>query len=250
MRNTNFMDITNYLRNKDETSVGFDPTLNILHKLENGQTEILPRLPVIDLPPLSAGIKRWIDIIGTLTILTVSIPIILVTIILIKVTSPGPLLFKQKRVGRGGQIFTLYKFRSMVADAEEKLGMLQHKNEIPGPVFKIKKDPRVTPVGKFIRKWSIDELPQLLNVLKGEMSLVGPRPPIPGEVMQYKPQYLKRLAVKPGLTCIWQVSGRSHIPFEQWMELDAEYVDNWSIGLDIKLLLQTIPAVILGDGAH
>lgn len=250
MKNSEPIDLYSYVRNKNETSVSFDPTLHILHKLENGHAEVLPKLPVIDLPPLGASIKRWIDIIGALGLLTVSIPVILITIVLIKLTSPGPLLFKQKRVGRGGQIFTLYKFRSMVVDAEQKLGMLHHKNEVPGPVFKIKEDPRLTPVGKFIRKWSIDELPQLINVLKGEMSLVGPRPPIPSEVMQYKPQYFKRLAVKPGLTCIWQVSGRSHIPFEQWMELDAEYVDNWSIGLDIKLLLQTIPAVILGDGAH
>jgi exopolysaccharide biosynthesis polyprenyl glycosylphosphotransferase len=194
--------------------------------------------------------KRLIDIAGALIGLVVFGPLIMVpAAIILKFTSPGPVLFKQKRSGLHGRLFTMYKFRSMVTNAEMLQAELEVFNEMTGPVFKMQEDPRITPFGRFLRKNSIDELPQLWNVLVGDMSLVGPRPPIPSEVQQYDPWHRRRLSMKPGLTCIWQISGRNRINFEQWMQLDLQYIDNWSIWLDLRILLRTLPVVLTGFGA-
>ena len=190
--------------------------------------------------------KRIIDILGAVVGLTILSPILIIVSILIKLESKGPIIFSQKRVGLNGKEFNMYKFRSMVVNAEELKGKLAEKNEMSGPMFKIKDDPRITKVGKFIRKTSIDEVPQLLNVLKGEMSLVGPRPSLPNEVKEFEPWMLKRLDVKPGLTCYWQVMGRNNIDFENWMKLDIKYVKERSIWLDIKLIFKTF-FVLFGD---
>ncbi|MCW1922892.1 sugar transferase [Luteolibacter arcticus] len=194
--------------------------------------------------------KRMVDAALSLTALIVLAPLMLVVAILIKVTSPGPVFFAQDRVGMNQRSFRIYKFRSMVVDAEAKKKELAHLNEIAdGPAFKMKDDPRITRIGRFIRKTSIDELPQLFNVLHGEMSLVGPRPPLPDEVKKYEWLFRKRLSVKPGITCVWQISGRSNTTFERWMQMDSEYIDNWSIWLDFKILVKTVPAVLFGRGA-
>jgi exopolysaccharide biosynthesis polyprenyl glycosylphosphotransferase len=194
--------------------------------------------------------KRAVDTVVSLAALIVLAPLMVTVAILIKVTSPGPVFFAQDRVGMNQRRFRIYKFRSMCIDAEEKKKELAHLNEIAdGPAFKMKNDPRITKIGRFIRKTSIDELPQLFNVLHGEMSLVGPRPPLPDEVKKYEWLFRKRLSVKPGITCVWQISGRSNITFERWMEMDNEYIENWSIWLDIKILFKTVPAVLLGRGA-
>ena len=196
-------------------------------------------------------LKRLIDFIGALVLLIVLSPLFFLVAIGIYISSPGPILFKQTRVGRWGQLFTMWKFRSMYCDAEQRLKELQKNNEMQGGVlFKMKNDPRIFPLGRFIRKASIDELPQLYNVLKGEMSLVGPRPALPSEVDQYSLMDRQRLEVTTGITCIWQVSGRSDIPFPEQVKLDVRYIESQSIGLDIKLLLQTIPAVLLSRGAY
>ena len=197
-----------------------------------------------------APIKRFFDILVSAIILGIlGIPMLVVALI-IKLTSRGPVIFKQVRVGQGGRHFWCYKFRSMCVDAEDKKKLLMHLNEASGPVFKIKKDPRVTPIGSFIRKLSIDELPQFFNVLKGDMSVVGPRPPLPTEVSSYTAYQRGRLSVRPGLTCLWQVSGRSNISFERWVELDLAYIETMSFTNDVKIVLKTIPAVLKGSGAH
>lgn len=202
-----------------------------------------------DIGPLA--VKRTIDILGSAILVVVLSPLLLLTALAIKLESAGPVFFSQKRVGLNGRTFTLLKFRSMIKDAEVMLGDLQQQNEMRGPVFKIKNDPRVTRVGRFIRRYSIDELPQLFNILRGDMSLVGPRPPLPSEVSLYERKQRRRLSMRPGLTCIWQVSGRNDIPdFEEWAKLDLEYIDNWSLLQDFKLLLKTIPAVLGGSGAR
>ncbi|PAW61896.1 MAG: hypothetical protein B9S34_15940 [Opitutia bacterium Tous-C1TDCM] len=193
--------------------------------------------------------KRVMDIVVSFTLLVLLSPLLIAFAVAIKFSSPGPIFFIQKRVGMNKRIFHLYKFRSMFIDAEKRRRELAHLNEMDGPVFKIKNDPRITPLGHFIRKTSIDELPQLLNVLIGEMSLVGPRPPIPEEVDRYDWLYRKRLSIKPGITCLWQISGRNHISFKQWMELDQTYIKNWSLWLDIKILVKTVPAVLFQRGA-
>lgn len=194
--------------------------------------------------------KRTIDIIGAGLGLILLSPIIAIVACAVKVTSRGPIFFSQKRVGKNGELFEMYKFRSMVVNAEELKEKLEEQNEMSGPMFKIKDDPRVTKVGKFIRKTSIDELPQLWNVLKGDMSLVGPRPSLPKEVEQFDNWMFKRLSVRPGLTCYWQVSGRSNIDFEDWMKLDCRYVDERNLWIDIKLIFKTV-FVLFGDkNAH
>ena len=192
-------------------------------------------------------LKRLMDIVGASLGLILASPIMLIVAILIKIEDPkGPIFFSQVRNGAYPKTFKMYKFRSMYVDAEERLQELMPLNEQSGPAFKIKDDPRITKVGKFIRKTSLDELPQLFNVLKGDMSLVGPRPAIPREVEQYTAYQKQRLFVKPGLTCIWQVSGRNNIGFDEWVELDIEYIKTRNLWLDIKLILLTIPAM-LGD---
>ena len=194
--------------------------------------------------------KRTIDIIGAGLGLILLSPIIAIVTCAVKFTSKGPVFFSQKRVGKNGELFEMYKFRSMVVNAEELKENLEDKNEMSGPMFKIKDDPRITKVGKFIRKTSIDELPQLWNVLKGDMSLVGPRPSLPKEVEQFDNWMFKRLSVRPGLTCYWQVSGRNNIDFEDWMKLDCRYVDERNLWIDIKLIFKTV-FVLFGDkNAH
>jgi len=190
--------------------------------------------------------KRIIDIIGSFLGLIVLTPMLIIVGVLIRIESRGPIIFKQKRVGKNGKEFNMYKFRSMIVNAEEIKERLKKRNEMSGPMFKIKDDPRITKVGKFIRKTSIDELPQLINVLKGEMSLVGPRPSLPNEVKEFEAWMLKRLEVKPGLTCYWQVMGRNNIDFEDWMKLDVKYVKERSFWLDIKLIFKTF-FVLFGD---
>lgn len=191
--------------------------------------------------------KRLIDIVGSLCGIILLSPLFLIVAILIKLEDPkGKVFFAQERNGRYPKTFKMYKFRSMVHNAEELLKDLMDRNEQTGPVFKINDDPRITKVGKFIRRTSIDELPQLFNVLKGDMSLVGPRPPIPHEVDQYNSYQMQRLAVKPGLTCIWQVSGRNNIGFDEWVEMDIEYIKNRNLWLDIKLIFKTV-GVLFGD---
>lgn len=195
--------------------------------------------------------KRCMDIVGAAAGLLIFGPLVMLpAAIAIKLTSPGPILFRQRRSGLHGRQFTMYKFRSMVSNAEMLRAELAAFNEASGPVFKIQNDPRITPVGRFLRKTSLDEFPQLWNVLMGDMSLVGPRPPIPSEVEQYDPWHRRRLSMKPGLTCLWQISGRSHVGFDQWMKLDLDYIDHWSLWLDLKILLRTIPVVLKGLGAH
>ena len=191
-------------------------------------------------------IKRIIDIVASFIGLILLSPLILIVSILIKLESKGEVIFKQKRVGLNGKEFYMYKFRSMVINAEELKEQLESQNEMSGPMFKIKDDPRITKVGKFIRKTSIDELPQLINVIKGDMSLVGPRPSLPKEVKKFEQWMMERLEVKPGLTCIWQISGRNNIDFEDWMKLDIKYVRERSFKLDMKLILKTV-LVLLGD---
>lgn len=195
--------------------------------------------------------KRTIDIFVSLILLIFLLPVFLFTALAIKAESRGAVFFSQKRVGKYGKVFKMYKFRSMVADAEKLKDSLLDKNESQaGVIFKIKNDPRITKTGAFIRKYSIDELPQLWNVFIGDMSLVGPRPPIPREVLEYKNLDRRRLEVKPGITCIWQVSGRSDIDFEGQVKLDVQYIQNQSVLGDILILIKTIPAVLLGKGSY
>ena len=192
-------------------------------------------------------IKRSIDIICSLAGIIVLSPVFLIVAVLIKIEDPkGSIFFCQERNGQHPNTFKMYKFRSMVHNAEELLKDLQHKNEQTGPAFKMANDPRITKVGKFIRKTSLDELPQLFNILKGDMSLVGPRPPIPREVREYNSYQMQRLLVKPGLTCIWQVSGRNNIGFDEWVDMDLEYIKTRNLLLDIKLILKTVK-VLFGD---
>lgn len=194
--------------------------------------------------------KRLMDIVISAAALLILSPLFAAVAVIIRLTSTGPVFFVQKRVSMNGRFFDLFKFRTMVNDAEAKLAELEHLNEMKGPVFKIEKDPRITPIGIFLRKTSIDELPQFWNVLRGDMSLVGPRPPLPKEVDQYDDWQRRRLSMRPGITCIWQIQGRNRITdFEEWAKLDLKYIDNWSLWLDIEILLRTIPAVAFGIGA-
>lgn len=193
--------------------------------------------------------KRLMDITTSAFMLGLLSPLFVLVSIIIKATSEGSVFFKQQRVGYNGRTFNCLKFRTMVENAEELQKDLLALNEMEGPVFKIKNDPRVTKVGGILRKTSIDELPQLINVLKGEMSLVGPRPPIPSEVNQYDLADRRRLSMRPGITCLWQVNGRNSVPFEKWMELDRQYIDQWSLWLDFKILAKTIPSIMRGSGA-
>jgi exopolysaccharide biosynthesis polyprenyl glycosylphosphotransferase len=195
--------------------------------------------------------KQLLDFAGAIFGLVCLAPVFLIIAAAIKVAAPGPVFFQQKRSGQNGAPFTLYKFRTMVTNAEQFKQELEAMNEMTGPVFKVTNDPRVTPIGKFLRKWSLDELPQLFNVLRGEMSLVGPRPLPVDEVKRFENlAHRRRLSVKPGLTCLWQISGRNQISdFKEWVRLDLEYIDHWTFWLDLKILLLTFPAVLRGTGA-
>jgi len=193
-------------------------------------------------------IKNIFDFLAAAFALVVLAPLLCLVALLVKLTSPGPVIFSQVRCGLGGRKFVLYKFRSMIVEAEKVKDRLNHLNEMSGPVFKLSNDPRVTPIGRWLRKFSIDELPQLVNILKGDMSFVGPRPPIPEEVEHYERWQRRRLRMKPGLTCLWQAQGRNDIDFEEWMKLDLQYIDTWSLLLDFKICLRTIPIVLLGKG--
>jgi exopolysaccharide biosynthesis polyprenyl glycosylphosphotransferase len=196
------------------------------------------------------NLKYTLDLVLVCLALILVLPIMIIVAIAIKLDSPGPLLFRQTRLGKWGKPFTCYKFRSMYVDAEQRLAELRAFNEADGPVFKMKNDPRITRVGHIIRRTSIDELPQLFNVLRGDMSLVGPRPPLPHEVAQYTYTQLGRLHTIPGVTGLQQVSGRSNIDFERWVELDLQYINEQSLLKDIEILLKTIPAVLLSKGAY
>lgn len=198
----------------------------------------------------SAGFKRLMDIILAIFAIICGSPVFLITALLVKLTSPGPIIFSQVRVGRFGRHFKFYKFRSMYIDAEaRKAELMKHNESGDGVIFKMKHDPRITPVGRFIRKFSIDELPQLFNVILGDMSLVGPRPPLPSEVRTYSLEERKRLNITPGITCIWQVSGRSELPFSKQIALDKEYISSRSVWKDFLILLKTVPAILTGKGA-
>lgn len=238
--------------------VGISTSLSIdlfnLHIARTHQTDF-NGFPLLEFETFHAKewqlfIKRLMDILISVLALVFFSPLMLLVAILIKLTSKGPVLFKQTRSGLKGRKFTLYKFRSMVTDAEHLQKQLFERNEMDGPVFKIKKDPRITRVGHILRKTSIDELPQFINVLKGDMSIVGPRPPLVKEVEKYEIWQRRRLSLKPGITCIWQVSGRNKIGFDEWMRMDMEYIDNWSLVLDLKILVRTFFVVLVGYGAE
>ncbi len=198
----------------------------------------------------ASAVKRAMDLIVTTLLLIVLVPLMTLIALVIIWTSPGPAIFRQRRVGRSGKLFTAYKFRTMRLGAEEEVTRLIHMNEATGPLFKIRNDPRLTPIGKILRRLSFDELPQLWNVLRGEMSLVGPRPPIPTEVERYEDWHKKRLEVSPGVTGLWQVSGRSELTFDEMVMLDIYYIENWSPWLDMWILLKTIPTVMSARGAY
>ena len=233
------------------TRVAMNFFQNRVARIEIEELDGIPFLTFTTTPSneTQLALKRLLDIGVSLGLLTLALPVITLVALMIKITSPGSVFFKQKRIGLNGRMFVLYKFRTMIEDAHERRGEVEHLNEMTGPVFKAKSDPRVTPVGRVLRKFSFDELPQLWNVLRGDMSLVGPRPPIPEEVASYHRWHRRRLSMKPGLTCLWQISGRNNVDFDRWMQMDLQYIDNWSPTLDLKILLRTIPAVLSGRGA-
>ena len=217
--------------------------------------EFLENIPIITFSStpdhaFSLLVKRMLDIMISFVCLLLLLPLFAIIGLMVKLTSKGPVIYRQTRCGLFGRKFTLYKFRSMREGAEDVLWEIRHLNEMDGPVFKMRNDPRVTPVGRFLRKSSVDEWPQFWNVFKGDMSLVGPRAPLPEEVREYSRWQRRRLSVKPGITCLWQVSGRNEIDFHEWMKLDLHYIDNWSLLLDLKILLRTFPVVLMGKGAR
>lgn len=223
--------------------------------LDRIDVEVLDGIPLLGTKHLAItgpgfAVKRAIDVVVTTLSLIVMLPIMAIVAIAIKLDSPGPALFVQERIGKNGNTFNTFKFRSMVMDAEVRRGELSYLNEADGPLFKIKDDPRMTRTGRFIRRLSLDELPQVFNVLRGDMSLVGPRPALPQEVQAYEPWHRKRLDVMPGITGLWQISGRSNLSFDEMVMLDIYYVENWSPLLDISILLRTIPKVLSGEGAY
>ncbi len=220
-------------------------------RIELEELDGMPLLSFATTPTsqLKLMLKRTLDVAVASLLLLIALPIVGMIALAIRLTSGGKVLFRQTRCGLNGRVFTLYKFRTMVEGAEERRRELMHLNEMDGPVFKLRSDPRVTGFGRFLRRYSLDELPQLWTVLRGDMSMVGPRPPIPEEVAKYQRWQRRRLAMKPGLTCLWQVSGRNDLDFDRWMQLDLEYIDSWSPTLDFKILLKTIPAVLSGKGA-
>lgn len=212
---------------------------------------LLSRVGLLAAPLWQRAAKRLIDLVGSLTLLIVLSPLLLVTALAIRLTSRGPVIYAQRRIGKDGRPFTMLKFRSMIRGAHDVRYLHAHRNRhTSGPVFKIPEDPRVTRVGRMIRRMSIDELPQLVNVIAGDMSLVGPRPSLPEEYAWCDEHVRQRTLVSPGLTCIWQVSGRSDVDFLRWVDMDIDYIRTWSLRLDLKLLAKTIPAVFLGRGAY
>lgn len=227
----------------------FQMTLNRMHVEEVGGVPMIG-IKEVGIGGLNQLIKRTIDVIFSATALILAAPLMGLIALMIKMESPGPVLFRQERVGKNGRRFMFYKFRSMVEDAERQRAALMDLNEADGPLFKIKDDPRTTRLGKWLRRLSLDELPQFYNVLRGEMSLIGPRPPLPAEVEQYQEWHKRRLEVPPGITGLWQVSGRSELTFDEMALLDIYYIENWSLGLDTKILWQTIPKVLFGSGAY
>jgi len=218
-------------------------------RLELGRFGARPYIGFAPVAPVT-WLKRAFDLVVASITVVIGAPLLLCIAIAIKLDSPGPVLYRQRRVGKDGVAFDMLKFRSMCADAEGQLALLSDRNEASGPLFKIRRDPRVTRVGRILRRGSLDELPQLFNVLRREMSLVGPRPPLPGEVAKYEDWQLARLRALPGMTGLWQVSGRSEVPFNDMVRLDLHYVRNWSLGLDLEIILRTIPAVIANRGAY
>jgi len=244
------------MQNSTERRVQLDKDINQLLQ-EMSERETISRFSGLHLffwkftVQFSYALKRFLDILFSLLALIILSPLFLVLAILIKLTSPGPIFFVQVRIGQYGRSFCFFKFRSMYIDAEQRKQELMAQNEsADGVIFKMKNDPRITPIGRIIRKTSMDELPQFLNVLFGDMSLVGPRPPVPSEVKEYSIEARKRLNVKPGLTCLWQVSGRSDIPFKEQVKLDKEYISSRSLKSDFLILLKTIPAILSGRGAY
>jgi lipopolysaccharide/colanic/teichoic acid biosynthesis glycosyltransferase len=227
------------------------------HRGHSNRTVTVPRPVVVpaDFTVDDSGFykrygKRTLDLVLTSIALILLVPVFPLIALAVVLSSPGPVLYRSTRLGKGGKPFTFLKFRSMVADAHQHQQNLRHLNEVDGPVFKLSNDPRVTAVGGFLRRTSLDELPQLFNVLKGDMTLVGPRPPIPEEVEKYEPWQRRRLDVTPGITCLWQISGRSRLGFNEWMRLDLQYIQHRSFRLDFMILLRTIPAVLSRDGAY
>jgi exopolysaccharide biosynthesis polyprenyl glycosylphosphotransferase len=248
-------EVRNTVRSCEELGVVF--SLNYTgqnNKLTNAIKTIIGNqkfLTFINIPhnSFALAIKKIMDISGSVLLIICLSPVLLLISILIKLSSKGPIVFKQSRVGLRGRQFSLYKFRTMIHNAEKLKKDLEAENEMDGPVFKIKDDPRITKIGGFLRRTGLDELPQLFNILKGEMSLIGPRPPLPSETVQYKRWQLRRLSVKPGLSCFWQIKpDRNNIKFEKWMELDLAYIDNWSLRLDFIILLKTIKTVFQRSG--
>jgi len=222
-----------------------------VHRHMGGYASAVPHEDAPAAPTLyTRGGKRALDLLGACVGLVLSAPVMALIALIIKLESRGPVFYRSTRVGRNGRPFTFLKFRSMVDGADRHRHHLTHLNECDGPVFKISRDPRVTRIGRFLRTTSIDELPQFVNVLRGDMSLVGPRPPIPEEVAQYEPWQMRRLDVRPGITCLWQISGRSRIGFREWMRLDLEYIRHQSFWLDVRILLRTLPAVLSREGAY
>jgi exopolysaccharide biosynthesis polyprenyl glycosylphosphotransferase len=225
------------------------------HVLARPVLEELDGIPLLSFTttpsnPVQLVVKRALDLAVSLALYIATLPVQLVAALAIRLSSRGPVLFRQVRCGLNGRHFTLLKFRTMHADAEERLHEISHLNEMSPPVFKASNDPRKTAVGRILRRLSVDELPQLWNVIRGDMSLVGPRPPLPEEVARYEPWQRRRLSMKPGITCLWQVSGRNDVDFDRWMALDLKYIDSWSPMLDLKILLKTVPAVLSGRGAR
>jgi len=221
----------------------------------NAKLHGLAELPVVEmavdpLDEVQRTFKRGLDLTIVVTALVIGSPLLLLISLAVKLTSPGPVLFRQERVGANGKHFQMLKFRTMVQDAEARLAELEDENEAEGHIFKMKTDPRITTVGRFLRRWSLDEIPQFINVLRGEMSVVGPRPPLPREVAEYQTPHFARLKGRPGITGLWQVSGRSDLTFDEMVRLDRHYLENWSIGLDITILLKTIYVVFAGKGAY
>jgi exopolysaccharide biosynthesis polyprenyl glycosylphosphotransferase len=249
-------DVAPLLQLCEEHGVGFKLVPDLFEmSLSRVRIDALAGIPVLDVQekPLrwtARAMKRAMDVVGASCLLLLSGPLTLVIALLIRLESEGPVLIRQERAGVRGRLFRCIKFRTMQHGAEEMQPLLMHLNETGGPTFKMRHDPRVTRLGRWMRQWSVDELPQAWNVLRGEMSLVGPRPPLPQEVDLYEPQHYRRFDVKPGMTGLWQVSGRSDLPFEEMVLMDSYYVENWSLGLDLKILVRTMIAVLARQGAY